>query len=901
LGYKAVKGCRNGESGRSEFLGSEKMRKLTMISATALAMSIATPSFAQDAEAVEEEGADDAYFEEEIIVTATKRETTLQDTPVAVSVASAEKLEQAGVRDLTNIGGLIPSLRVSQLQSSANTNFIIRGFGNGANNAGIEPSVAVFIDGVYRSRVGAALADLPELKRVEVLRGPQSTLFGKNASVGVISIVTQEPKFEFGGSAELSYGNFNAIIAKANVTGPIGEKMAFMIGGGINKRDGYGDVINLPGVKMGERDRWWTRGQLVIEPSDTVKFRIIGDYDSADENCCVVTNVVDGPTGNIVRALGGRINSNNPFNYDTYLNFPSTNKLVNYGASLQGDVELGNLALTSITAYRKNDTVQNQDSDFTSADLLGRNFQDRNIKTFTQEVRLTSDFEGPLNFLLGGFYMNEKIKQFNEIFYGVNFRNYADQLIRSLSGNALNGPSLEAGTGGPAGSYWLAGQGLTENYNLKNQSFSFFATADFEITDRLTLTGGINYTDDKKQSAINIISTDRFSGVDLFGPSAAGLRQTLLFQGGLAQQVGTALGLGRSATAAEIGAFAVAQNATYNAIVAGTSAFAAANVNNPAVNPLRGLTALQFLPPFLNIPNAVESGKTHDNDISYSVRLSYKATDSINLYASYATGFKASSINLSRDSRPFPTDFIPGSPSNVPPPAASPIRTAGLAVTNLSTGTRFAGPEDAEVKEFGIKAKWRQAAFNLTFFDQKVKGFQDNAFTGTGFVLTNAGVQKTRGIEFDGLVRPTPELTFTASFSYLDATYGSFVGCQINGAAGNCTGLAVPNVSEFSTTFGFNYNKEFDNGSALILNSNLSLDAPVNISLNVPGYKREVANLDSSLTFKMSNGIEASVWGKNLLGSDYLYANFRGVAQAGTISGYPSEPSTYGATLRYRF
>src|SRR3546814_10470196 len=121
----------------------------------------------------------------------------------------------------------------------SNTNFIIRGFGNGANNAGIEPSVGVFIDGVYRSRSAAQIGDLPNVERIEVLRGPQSTLFGKNASAGVISIVTQKPQYEFGGSAEVTYGNYDAITVRGNVTGPISDTVAFSLGGSYNRRDGY--------------------------------------------------------------------------------------------------------------------------------------------------------------------------------------------------------------------------------------------------------------------------------------------------------------------------------------------------------------------------------------------------------------------------------------------------------------------------------------------------------------------------------------------------------------------------------------------------------------------------------------------------------------------------------------
>ena len=161
-----------------------------------------------------------------------------------MTVTSAETIERAQVRDLIDLQTVAPTLRVSQNQTSGNAAFSIRGFGNGGNNTGVEPSVGIFIDGVYRSRAGSGISDLPNLKRVEILRGPQSTLFGKNASAGVISIVSQEPKYEFGGSAEASYGNYNALVLKADVTGPIAENVAFSLAGGINKRDGYATIIN---------------------------------------------------------------------------------------------------------------------------------------------------------------------------------------------------------------------------------------------------------------------------------------------------------------------------------------------------------------------------------------------------------------------------------------------------------------------------------------------------------------------------------------------------------------------------------------------------------------------------------------------------------------------------------
>jgi iron complex outermembrane recepter protein len=214
---------------------------------------------------------------DEIVVTATKREQTLQEVPIAVSVVDDRSIEQSNVQDLFDLQTMVPSLRISQLQNSSQTNFIIRGFGNGANNPGIESSVGVFI--------AAAILDLPVLERVEILRGPQSTLFGKNVSAGAISITTKRPEFEWGGLAEASYGNFDEVIFRGSLTGPISDKLAIRLSGSTNNREGYYTNV-IDGTDINERDRWAFRADLLFEPTDSVTFRIIGDYNKIDEVCC---------------------------------------------------------------------------------------------------------------------------------------------------------------------------------------------------------------------------------------------------------------------------------------------------------------------------------------------------------------------------------------------------------------------------------------------------------------------------------------------------------------------------------------------------------------------------------------------------------------------------------------
>ncbi len=833
------------------FASSFKSALLASIAATAM------PALAQTAAApAAPVAAADAADDNIIIVTASKRTATLQDTPISVSVTSKAAIEQAQIRDLKDLQTLVPSLRVNQLQSSANTNFIIRGFGNGANNAGIEPSVAVFIDGVYRSRSAAQIGDLPNLERVEVLRGPQSTLFGKNASAGVISIITSEPKFQFGGNAEVSYGNYNAIVVKGGVTGPITDKIAFSIDGNYNKRDGYGYDVGLK-QKVNDRDRWGVRGSLLLKPTDDLKIRLIADYDKIDENCCITANIVDGPTGNAVRALGGQVISNQPFSYTAASNIPSTNKVENYGVSGQVDWNLSDtLALTSISGYRVSKLDTNQDSDFTSADLIGNNEAHTKIKTFTQEVRLASTFDGPLNFLIGGFYFNEKIDIDSNLTFGKDFKNYANL----LSGGAYSSlePTLRALLPGtPAGTFGGQGQGVFENYKYKDEAYSIFGQLDYEPVEGLTFTAGGNYTHDKKAVASNDVSTDVFSGLDL--------------------------------------------------VRAGVNAGVPASLaTNPRYNPFLALQPLQFLPPFLNFPNAVESGKTSDSKFTYTLRAAYKINSNLNTYVTYATGFKASSYNLSRDSRPFATDFIPGSPAQSPAPAASPIRDAGLALNNLTAGTRYAGPENSKVYEFGLKGQFDGFGFNLAVFKQTITGFQSNTFTGTGFVLGNAEQESTKGIELDASMSPIKDLTVTASFTYLDPKFDKFTGGSVLNPVtfatvpADLTGQTPANIPEFNYTVGATYSANVTETTRATFHLDYNGSSPTLIAQGLQ-YKAEIQSLNAAVTLGVGHGLELTAWGRNLANSQYITTLFPGVAQSGSLQGYPSQPRTYGGSIRYRF
>ncbi|MEH6517133.1 MAG: TonB-dependent receptor [Halioglobus sp.] len=758
---------------------------------------------------------------EEVIVTATKRAQTLQEIPIAVSVVNSESIERAGVLDIKDLQTLVPSLRVTQLQSSANTNFIIRGFGNGANNAGIEPSVGVFIDGVYRSRVGSALADLPKVERIEVLRGPQSTLFGKNASAGVINVVTARPDLDaYSGSVGVVVGNYNQQIIKGDVTGPISDTVAFSLFGSMNKRDGYYDNNEL-GTEMNEVDRWSFRGQLLWAPTDLLELRLIVDGEGLEEICCGVANLVDGPTGNAVRALGGNLVPNDGFAYEGFQDFDPENEIDTSGMSLELTYDFESVTLTSISAYRELDQFQFGDVDYTSARLINSeqaNLTQTDIETFTQEVRLTSASDGNLNWMVGAFYFTEEVDIDGAFSYGDQFRPYADL----ISGGAVT--AVESAFGFPAGTFFGEGQGYpSEVSTLDDDTLSLFAQADYVFADDWTLTLGLNYTESEKDVSVNLVSTDVFSAV-------------------------------------------------------------------PLPEFLAPLKPFQFLPPFVSYPNSVEDGKSKDDDTTYTLRLAWDLNADMNIYAGISTGFKATSWNLSRDSRPVEEDFAA-------------LGEAGLLVPNLRVGTRFAGPEESTVYEIGLKASYDTVTFNVAIFSQEIDGFQSNVFSGTGFNLTNAGKQSVEGLEFDLNWYPTDDLKVAFAITYLDPEYDEFInGLGVDGPE-DLSGTQPAGIPEYSTNTSVTYDFQVGSLADAFVRLEHVYEDEVQVIENVPKdiASREINMFNASVGMYFNNGWELNLFGRNLNEDEYLQSAFPSVAQNGSYSGYPNTPRTYGLSVKYSF
>ncbi|MGB3455271.1 MAG: TonB-dependent receptor [Litorimonas sp.] len=882
-----------------------KTRSLLATSSAALAL-LATPAFAQDAD-------------DEIIVTATKRQTTLQDTPVAVTVTGVETIERAEIQDLLDLQSVVPSLRVSQLQSSTQTDFVIRGFGNGANNPGIEPSVGVFIDGVYRSRSAAQIADLPSLERVEVLPGPQSTLFGKNASAGVISIVTESPQFTKQGYVEAGVGNFDLFQGKAYITAPLSDSVAYSVGGSFLKRDGFITDAN-GGPSLNDRDRFSLRGQILVEPNDTTSMRFIADYGEIDEICCGTQTFVNSPVTGILTGIAGRQIQSDPsqeFSRVSFNSFSPRNKLQDWGLSAQIDHDFDNdLTLTSITAYRENDSFTDGDSDFTTLDLLDSDERGTVLNTFTQELRLTSNFDGPFNFQIGGFYFDESVDAQNTLGYGADLRSY----LNILAGGALPGleailPQVEPGE--------LFGDQvfINEFFTQEDETYSLFGTVDFEVTDRFTITGGLNYTDVSKDVTARTVNNDTFSNLSLTGADGTTIIATNLFLSGNAaagipsfsQALGGLPFTPANLQAAATGAFGPAAQGYIQAVQAGAAATAASSAN-----PLLGLTALQFQPQFLDFPNSVETGQRNDDKLTWSIRGNFEVSDDLSVYGAVATGFKASSFNLSRDSRPFLSD-------------GAALQAAGLLPNNFDPatgrnfGTRFAEPEEAIVYEAGAKFRFDRGNLNVAVFRQELENFQGNAFVGTLFVLTNAGETRVDGIEVQSRFNVTDNFSLDLAGTFLDAEYLDFQGAPgpISGTTIDLTGETPDNISDVSLSIGATYEHEFASGWEGYVRGDWQYEAPTQISENLslegraiaatanplettlsftPGFdEREQSLFNASIGLESPNGFGIQFWGRNIFGDDFASTLFPGVAQFGIVNGYPNALPTYGVNLRKEF
>jgi iron complex outermembrane recepter protein len=791
---------------------------------------------------------------QEVVVTATKREATLQDVPLSVSVTSAETIERAQIRDLVQLQSVVPSLKVDQYNAIGQTDFIIRGFGNGSGNDGIESSVGVFVDGVYRSRSSSALNDLPDVERIEVLRGPQSTLFGKNVSAGAINIITAKPQFTFGTDDELTFGNYSNAQARASVTGPVSDTVAVRLSGNIDSRSGYLDNLTT-GDSVNNLHRYSVRGDLLWNASDQISLRVIADYNEISETCCGVVPLLNGPATQFIGApppfgLGKPVGNPANTEYDNIVfNTDPTNKIIGKGISAQLDWNLSAATLTSITSYRNQANRSIQDVDFTGADLANKDQPD-SFGTFTQEIRLASKGNERLNWLLGAFYDNENLHTGVDTRYGTDIRAFADGLSgpSSVIPGASNLYTLEylqslvTPSIVPGATYFQAGQGIYDFYRMYSNSYSVFGQVDFKLTEHLTLTGGVAYLYDHKRAVSDVVLDDPFSSLNL-------------------QDVPQLPYLGVPANA--FGALGALQ-------------FFYGNTPNHAP---------------VNYPNATEPGTLSGNKVTPTAKLAYDF-GAVNVYFNFSQGWKAGAFNLSSDSRPPDVNGVGRSAG----PETVTLYEVGMK-SSFRSGYLNLAIFDQWIDGFQVNDYTGTGYALVNAGKESVRGVElDSLYRPIKWFSLNAS-----GTYLD------PRYD-----SYVDAPCVAYdtVRCPLNPATGlipnfrDLSGTHPAGIPTWSTSVAATFSYDFAGGIGSYLRTEYDWTSKTQLSETAPPDVASFANesLNASLGFTSpSQHFEVMFWARNLTDYHTIIAAFPTVAQTGSYSGFPNEPRTYGVDLRARF
>jgi iron complex outermembrane receptor protein len=442
-------------------------RHLTLFVIGLVSFGLTAPVFAQDQEDQQ------PGMIEEVIVTAQKREQNLQDVPVAVSMISGETIMKSGLTDAKELQLYVPSLTYSDGNVARGTGFLIRGVGTRSFDQGVEASVLNVVDGVVNGIAAQALVDLIDVERVEVLRGPQGFLFGKNASAGVVNVITRAPTEETEVLASLSYGSLNELKASVSVAGGLGDITKGRLTAYSNNRDGY--ITNVHnGNDLNDVNEWGLRGKLDFEITDNVVLKTIAAYSKRDANCCYwVPRIAIGDSfiNMIYPVVASETNDEVNLSRSTAI----VNDMTNKSLSAEFNVDLGAMEFISITAYTGWDSYNNTDADSRPEDLVDWNGGDFEQSQFTQEFRLANISDGGIDWLVGLWYSDQDID--GEQFFGSDTTLWRDL---DLPWYPLD-PSVN-------------NYGSLTVFNITNKNTAAFANVSFPLGEKWVLTTGIRYS-----------------------------------------------------------------------------------------------------------------------------------------------------------------------------------------------------------------------------------------------------------------------------------------------------------------------------------------------------------------------------------------------------------------------
>ena len=425
---------------------------------------------------------------EEVVVTATKRAQSLQDVPMAVNAFNADTIETAGINDAGDLAILTPALNINVNTNPFAARMVIRGVGTAQTDPALEPSVGLFIDGIYLGRTGLGMSDLTDIERIEVLQGPQGTLYGKNTNAGAISVITKKPSFEKSeGYIEASVGNYSMNKLTASISGPLTQNLAYRLSGNINQRDGYYD--NSAGVDFNDADDWNIQGKLQWEPTESLSILLSGSRVERDTTCCGADAVQDESVNNELVAQGLSPDSNDPYDYNVQSNADNRFAMESDLLSMTIDYDTGWGAIKSITAWNDYSYRVDQDPDRSELDILTLSNDKYSGDSFSQELRFTASPSDNVDYMLGIFYLEQNTKRGGDepfLFIG-------DDIITIGSQQDLPFPL-------PFNFLVQPGDSLTVDMDQDAETIAFFGQGTWHIGDQWHITGGLRWSDEEKKS-----------------------------------------------------------------------------------------------------------------------------------------------------------------------------------------------------------------------------------------------------------------------------------------------------------------------------------------------------------------------------------------------------------------
>ena len=844
-------------------------------------------------------------------VTAQKREEAIQDVPIAVTAISEQLLQDSGVRDIKDLQVLVPGLTVTSTQNEAITTARIRGIGTVGDNVGLESSVGVVIDGVYRPRNSVGFGDLGQLERIEVLKGPQGTVFGKNTSAGVINVVTRRPSYTQSAEGEVTVGNYGAVGVSGSYNDSLTENSAFSIFAAKRKRDGWMDVRtgNGPRQETDDYDQNFhtLRAKLLLEPTDNLEILLSGDFTSRDENCCTAVQTTVGQSALVLAGVnGGRpavaVPGSDPFDRVAYSNRPTTQDIEDKGVSAEINWDtslLGGATLTSITASREWQAINGLDYDFSTADMIYRNADKdesfTGFKTFSQELRLTGSTER-VDWMVGMFYSDEDISRNESYRIGQHYEPYVSTLVgqlvlggvaQQLAQNPQLAPLgltvnrsnpetfLSQVSGRPFGTNFT-GLGALDRHEQTSKSTALFTNNTWHATDALDITMGLRYTREKKD-LLSIYTNPNGSvgcGAALANPGAR-------VGGALAQRI---VGLG--------------------------------NLPGPLQQQILATLAGAVAPDLLGymcLPwaNARHHGRVtpqslEEKEWSGTLKAAYRWNDNVMTYASFARGYKGGGFNLDR------VQSLDGNSASGP--GITPV-----------VDTSFGG-EFVDSFELGTKTTWADGTLllNATLFHQEYEDFQLNSFLGTSFVVRSIPEVTSSGVDAEILWQPraVQGLMLQGGLMYAKTEFGEDIPgsdfiqrtpLSTSGALYKLPGATMPFAPEWSGSLSATY--EWDFGADHIGRFNIGgkyMGAyNTGSDLDVEKHQSAYTVFNARLGFGRNDGRwMLELWGTNLTDEDYVQVGFDGPLQAlypdpgnsfNTYTAFLGAPRMYGMTLRVRY